>query len=102
MNHPRARLDDRRKTIINRSLKIGYSVGELKTAIDGCARTPHNMGQNDRGQVYDGLHVILRDADQIDRFIRNSTLVIPNRQQPTPVHDVNDISWMHDSALEAF
>jgi hypothetical protein len=30
------------------------------------------MGHNDKGQRYDGLHVILKDADQIERFMRNA------------------------------
>ena len=45
---------------------------QLCQAITGCSLTPHNLGKNDRGQRYDGLQVILRDADQIDRFIRNA------------------------------
>lgn len=71
-NHPQAKLDDKRKRYIRQALKSGYTVIQLKQAIDGCSRTPHNIGQNDRGQVYDGIHVIFRDADQIDRFIRNA------------------------------
>ncbi len=29
------------------------------------------MGANEGGERYDGIHVIFRDADQIDRFIHN-------------------------------
>ena len=57
---------------IRAALKIGYDISDLKTAIDGCMKTPHNIGKNDRGQVYDGLHIILKDADQIDRFMGNA------------------------------
>jgi len=71
-HHPRAVLDDKRKKLIQRALKLGYSTDELCEAITGCSQTPHNMGDNDRGECYNGLHVILRDADQIDRFIRNA------------------------------
>lgn len=71
MHHPNAKLDDKRKSIIRKALKMGYSVDDLQKAISGCAATPHNMGDNPQGQRYDGLHVILRDADQIDRFIAN-------------------------------
>jgi hypothetical protein len=72
MNHPRAMLDDKRKARIIKSLKMGYSVAQLCDAITGCSYTPHNIGDNDKGQRWDGLHIILRDADQIDRFIRNA------------------------------
>ena len=71
LNHPRAKLDDNRKKIITRALK-NYSVEDLKKAIDGCSLTPHNMGDNDSGAIYDGIDLILRDASQIDRFMANS------------------------------
>ena len=71
MNHPNAQLDDKRKKIIRNALQAGYTKTELCDAISGCAKTPYNMGSNDTGQRFDGLQVILRDADQIDRFIRN-------------------------------
>lgn len=73
MNHPRAALDGKRKKLIGHALQLGYDEAQLCEAITGCSLTPHNVGDNDRGQRFDGLHVILRDADQIDRFIRNCT-----------------------------
>lgn len=71
MDHPRAKLDKKRKSFIKAALKTGYTVDECKMAILGCSKTPHNIGENDRNQVYDGLHIILKDADNIDRFIGN-------------------------------
>ena len=71
-HHPNARLDNKRKSLIKQALKLGYSVSDLCDAILGCSYTPHNMGNNEQGQRYDGLHIIFRNADQIDRFIRNS------------------------------
>lgn len=73
MNHPQAKLDDRRRKCIQAALKLGYRPDQLRTAITGCSRTPHNMGRNDRGERYDELTLILRDAAHIDRFIRNAT-----------------------------
>lgn len=81
MKHPAANLDHKRKTIIEKALKSGYSEFQLCEAITGCSFTPHNMGDNDRGQRYDGLHVILRDGDQIDRFIHNC------QYPPHPISD---------------
>ncbi len=72
MGHTKAQLDDKRRGLIRKALKMGYSPEQLFQAIDGCAITPHNIGENDRGQRYDGLHILLRDAEQIDRFIRNA------------------------------
>lgn len=71
MDHPNAMLDPNRQGLIKKALRFGYNVEQLCDAITGCSLTPHNMGDNERGQRYDGLHVILRDSDQIDRFSRN-------------------------------
>lgn len=71
MEHPRAKLDPKRRSLIRKALSFGYDVQALCDAITGCSLTPHNRGDNDRNQRYDGLHVILRDSDQIDRFMHN-------------------------------
>lgn len=71
MRHPNAKLDPKRRKLIAKALKFGYEAKQLCQAIEGCSFTPHNMGDNEQHQRYDGLHVILRDADQIDRFMRN-------------------------------
>jgi len=66
-NHPRALLDPKRKKKIQAALKIGYSVAELEKAIRGYKFSKFHMGENDRNMVYDGLDVMLRDAEHIDR-----------------------------------
>lgn len=71
MDSPRSKLDDKRRKVIKAALKMGYSPADLCRAIRGCSLTPHNMGQNDRGQKYNGIDLIFRNADQIDRFIAN-------------------------------
>ncbi len=71
MRHPQAQLDPKRRTLIQRALKLGYSATQLCEAINGCSLTPHNQGHNDKGQRFDGLQVIFRNADQIDRFRHN-------------------------------
>lgn len=70
-DHPHAILDSKRQKLISQALKTGFSVKQLCDAISGCSKTPHNMGENSSHQLYDGLHIILRSADQIERFIRN-------------------------------
>ncbi len=69
MHHPHAKLDKKRTAKIMQALKLGYNVYQLKQAIDGCVRTPFNMGANDRNQKYDGIDLIFRDADHIERFM---------------------------------
>lgn len=71
LNHPRAVLTDDRKKKIRRALEH-YSAEDLRKAIDGCAVTPHNMGQNDSGEKYDDIELIVRDAKHVERFMRNA------------------------------
>jgi hypothetical protein len=68
MNSPKSVLDKKRRDVIKRALQ-SYSPRDLCLAIKGCSLTPHNMGDNERATKFNGIHVCLRDADQIDRFI---------------------------------
>jgi len=79
MNHPNAKLDDKRRKLIQKALKLGYTAAELIEAIDGCAKSPFHMGQNERSTVYDGLDLILRDASKIDGFIKHNSLPAPQQ-----------------------
>lgn len=71
LNHPQAKLTPERERKIKIALKT-YSAPQLCKAIEGCSKTPHNMGQNDRHEVYDDISLILRDAAHIERFMRNA------------------------------
>ncbi len=71
MEHPQAKLDSERRTLIQRALKLGYSKDELCRAITGCSLTPHNRGENDRNERYDGLHIIFGSSEKIERFMRH-------------------------------
>ncbi|KVT60627.1 hypothetical protein WK55_09790 [Burkholderia ubonensis] len=68
MSSPRSKLDDKRTALIRRAFSDGYTLDELRDAIRGCSRSPWHMGQNDRGQTYNGLDLILRSAEKIDMF----------------------------------
>lgn len=70
MGHERARMDAARLKVIRARLADGYEVADLCLAIDGCAASAFHMGENDRGQRYDSITLILRDADHVDKFVR--------------------------------
>ena len=78
MGHERSVLDPKRSKLIDTRLKEGYPAETLCEAIAGCAQSPWHMGENDRGQRYDGLDLILRDAGHIDKFVAT------NREPPKP------------------
>lgn len=68
MESPRSVLDNNRKGLIERSLK-NYSPEDICKAIRGCSKSPHHMGENERKTKYNGLDLILRNAEKIDSFI---------------------------------
>lgn len=71
MNYPNAIYDSQRNRQIQNALSIGFSPQQLCQAIKGCSVTPFNMGENDRGEKYNGLDVILKSAEQIERLVRH-------------------------------
>jgi hypothetical protein len=87
MIHPQAKLDEKRRTAIARALKLGYAVESLKVAIDGCKADPWHMGANDRKKRFDGLTMILRDAEHIDKFISLGERPLPGSKINFELHE---------------
>lgn len=71
MKSPRSKMDSNRRTLITNALKL-YTSEDLKNAIDGCAGSPFHMGVNDQKTKYNGLDLILRNAEKIDGFMVKS------------------------------
>lgn len=69
MNSPKSVLDTNRKGLIQRALK-DYTPAQLCKAIRGCSKSPHNMGRNEQNTRYNGLGLILRNAEKIERFMQ--------------------------------
>ena len=70
MDLPQSRLTDKRRRAVVARFKEGYSVRELKEAIDGCSVTPWNMGDNPRDRKYNDLELICRNGDNVERFVQ--------------------------------
>lgn len=60
--------DDRTRKAVTERLREGFTVDDLKQAIDGCASNPHNQGVNDKGKRYDSLELICRNGANVTRF----------------------------------
>ena len=71
MGHPDAKLKagSKRARAIRARLKDGYTVEQLKQAVDGCRASPHHRGQNATGTVYDDLELICRDDVHVEQFM---------------------------------
>jgi len=82
MNHPNAKFDSKRKKLITARLGDGYSSADLIKAIDGCKKSPYHMGDNDSHTVYDGLDLILRDAQKVDSFMAKMNGHAPGNGNP--------------------
>lgn len=95
-NHDKSKLDAKRLAIIIAALKL-YSQDDLITAINGCSKTPHNMGKNDRNEIYDGIHIIFGGADQIDRFIRNASGPV---KRPIPTYIPPELRGRNSNFIE--
>lgn len=73
MNHPKSLLSEKTIKLIKARLKEGFTPELLREAIDGCSKTPHNMGMNERNTRYDSLDLILRDGENVNRFVANNS-----------------------------
>ena len=80
------KLTKKRKSKIIDRLKDGYTVDYIKSAIDGCAKSPHHMGQNDQGTVYDDIELICRESTKMENFADNIAKITPaDPRQPETI-----------------
>lgn len=99
MRHERAVLDIKRRRVIEARLKDGYTAESLCEAIHGCSLSPFHMGDNDRKTRYDGLDLILRDAEKVDKFIgyaKSPPAVATASQKFDPIRYVNDPAYARE------
>lgn len=61
------RLDNTRKNCIAKAIS-NYGVETCMDAVRGCLLSDWHMGSNPRGKRYDDITLILRNADNIEKF----------------------------------
>lgn len=85
--HPRAHKNPQAAVkewnLVKARLKEGYSVQDLKDAIDGCHRSPFHMGENEGNVKYDSLELICRNSSKVSTFIELSAGPGPVMNQKT-------------------
>lgn len=67
--HPQSHPGVKERSKIAARLKDGYSVDQLKCAIDGCHNSPYHCGENKSGTLYQSLELIVRDSSHVNQFI---------------------------------
>lgn len=60
--------DNKRRSAVERQLKGGFTVEDLKLAVTGCSLSPFHNGDNDRNEQYNDLEFICRNAVNVEKF----------------------------------
>jgi hypothetical protein len=79
-----SKLTKERDKKVRERLKEGYTVDQIKLAVFGCSQSPHNMGQNENGKVYDDLELICRTGSNLERFAGYS--------HPVPMQEFSNVT----------
>lgn len=68
LGYKTAKLTNDRKSKVAARLREGYSVEDIKAAIDGCAGSAWHTGDNPNGKRYDDLTLICRNGSKLEHF----------------------------------
>ena len=93
------KLTEQRKTKIVARLKAGYSLEDIKRAINNCALNPHNMGQNKNQTLYNDIELICRNDTKLEYF--RDQVGAGNDGRPTTEHILKDTTWANGSDQSA-
>lgn len=96
MESPRSVLDEKRRKVIESRLKDGYSPEDICKAIRGCRKSHFHMGQNDKGTKYNGIDLICRSAEHVDRFMTFDD------NPPKPMGKQAQVEAVNRAAVDAF
>lgn len=116
LNHPHSKLTNDRKARIKARIKEGYTVEQIKTAINGCKSSPYHMGENDHGKVYDDIELICRNGSKLEQFVGYGSTNAKQNGQPRqggkgydPKKDIMSPEWDepparldYESAINSF
>jgi hypothetical protein len=80
MSKPKAKLTPERKRKVMARIKEGYTVDDLKAAVDGCKASAWHQGANADGKVFDDLELICRDGKRVEQFIAAAASPGPRSQ----------------------
>jgi hypothetical protein len=96
-----ARLTDERKRHVLARLNEGYTVEQIKRAIDGVAASPFHKGDNDSNRRYDDLIIICRNATQLERYIELCPIAVTGAATPSQEREQTDLTKIRSLAKDA-
>ena len=64
-----SKLTPKRDKAIKARLKEGYTIEQIKAAIDGCRNDPFSMGHNDRQKPFNDIELICRNGEKLESFL---------------------------------
>lgn len=85
-----AKFTAERRRKVRARLKDGYTIEDLKLAIDGCRNTPHNMGDNDRKTLFNDLELICRTGANVERFRDHAGRKLPSSGRRSVETNIDD------------
>lgn len=71
-NKTTTQLTTKRKKNISARLKDGYTVEQIKQAVNGCRDDPFSMGANDRNKPFNDIELICRTGEKLESFLEVS------------------------------
>jgi len=91
-----SKLTAKRDKAIKARLKEGYTVEQIKQAIDGCRNDPFSMGQNDRQKPFNDIELICRTGEKLESFFADN--VQPEQQRfgqhvSNTINALNNMEW---------
>lgn len=93
----KTKLTKEREKAIRARLKDGYSVDEIKRAIEGCRADSWSMGSNDRHKPFNDIELICRTGKKLEGFrdaLTSSQQKQDNqRSVAEAMRDIGDTNW---------
>lgn len=82
-----SKLTPKRDKAIKARLKEGYTIDQIKAAIDGCRKDPFSMGQNDRQKPFNDIELICRTGEKLESFFDGKVII------KTALQESADSNW---------
>jgi hypothetical protein len=86
MGKPKAKLTPERKRKVLARIKEGYTVDDLRAAVDGCKASDFHQGRDPKsdGKIWDDLELICRDGKHVEQFMALAPASVTAAPKPAP------------------